>query len=108
MLKVPPALRDWKKPNTSTDNNVTTTNNTITVSPLQTSTRTSVVKINVISFEYRYNELSVMIEDGLTDLSMLEGVTKEGDMANEFALDGIGVNEGEQLSTPTNNITNGD
>ena len=46
-----------------------------------------------------------MIEDGLTDLSTMEEVVKEGDVVNEFTLDEIDVGEGELLITPTNNIT---
>ena len=44
-----------------------------------------------------------MVGDGLSNISTLEAVMKEGDVVSEFELDNIELGEGELLNTPTNN-----
>ena len=62
-------------------------------------------EIIVISFQHAVdgNEISVMVGDGLSNISTLEAVMKEGDVVSEFDLDNIELGEGELLNTPTNN-----
>ena len=52
------------------------------------------VKINVISFGYNGSEISVMVEDMLSNTSTLEAMMKEGDVVTEFDLVGIDLGVG--------------
>ena len=114
MLKVPPKLRDWRKSNTTT-NTITLhqppPHKTTIVSPHLQDTTTAVVseeEIDVVTFEHDGNAVSVMVEDDLSHISTLEAVMKEGDVVDEFGLDGIILVEGEQLNTPACNVINVD
>ena len=108
MLKVPPALHNWKQ--TQQQSTQITPNivqpqlcQSITTLPPQHATTvndTSVHEIDVILFKHDGNEMSVTVENGLNINSTLEAVMKEGDVANEFGLD-ISLGEGEPLTTPT-------
>ena len=88
-----PSLRDWRKTTTSTTNTVITPHQpmhheAVTVQPTSWLQTTTVIaneaEINVISFEHDGSEISVMVEDGLSNTSTLVTVMKESDVAREF------------------------
>ena len=83
ILKVPPKLRDWRKSNTTINTialHEPPPHQTTIVSPLLQTTTNAVSsdeEIDVGTFEYDGNALSVKVEYGLSHISILEAVMKE-------------------------------
>ena len=94
-------MRDWKiYISTATTNSITLhqllqESTTVQPTPPFQSTTSDAIEINAISFEHDDNAISVMIEDGLSNLSTLKAVMKEGGVANKFGLDIIIIGGGE-------------